>query len=85
MKELLKALKEAEMNANAADTAWEADPENEKLEKAFDEAYEKQHTAFVNLLNEIVKTTNGKIDKKTAAIMIRTKRAELENLISLIA
>ena len=85
MKELLKTLNEAEVIANKADEAWEAEPENEKLEKAFDEAYRKERIAFENLVNEIVKMTNGKIDKKTASVMIRTKRTELENLINLTA
>ncbi len=85
MKELLKALNEAEAIANKFDEAWEADPENEELEKAFDEAYQKEHIAFENLVTEIVKITNGKIDKKTASVMVRAKRTELENLINLTA
>lgn len=83
MKELLKALKEAEERANKADAAWDADPENEALEAAFDEAYRAEHDAFENLVNEIVKATSGKIDTKTAVTMIRTKRKELEALIEI--
>lgn len=83
MKELLKALKEAEERANKADAAWDAEPENEALEAAFDEAYEAEHEAFENLVNEIVKATSGKIDTKTAAAMIRSKRNELEALIGM--
>ena len=83
MKELLNKLKEAEKMADEADAAWEADPENEELEKAFDEAYKKQFVAFENLVNEIVKKTDGIIDKKTAATMVRAKRTEVETLINM--
>ena len=83
MKELLNKLKEAEMMADKADAAWEADPENEELEKAFDNAYEKQWIAFEELVNKIVIVTDGKINKKTAATMIRKKRNEIEMLINM--
>lgn len=82
LKDLLKALKIAEENANKADAAWENDPENEKLETAFDKAYEKEHKAFENLVDEIVKVTGGKIDRNTARTMIIKKRGQLEALIA---
>ena len=85
MKKLLKALKIAEMEATKADEAWEADPENEELEAAFDEAYSKEFEARENLAKAIVKTTFGKIDIQTARNMIRIKRMELETLISKMA
>lgn len=85
MKELLKALKEAEERTNKADAAWDAEPENEALEAAFDEAYNAEHEVFENLVNEIVKATSGKIDTKTAVTMIRSKRKELEALIGMMA
>lgn len=87
-KELLKKLKkleEAEKRANAADQAWENEPENEALEAAFDEAYNEEHTAFTELANEIVKMTNNKIDFATASLLIRSKRNELTNLIGRLA
>ncbi len=83
MKELLNKLKEAEIMADKADAAWEADPENEQLEKAFDEAWKKEFEAFEKLADKIVIVTDGKINKKTAATMIRKKRNEVEMLINM--
>lgn len=85
MKELLKRLEEAEKKANEADAAFEAEPESEEKEKAFDEAYKAEFEAFEALADEIVKTTNGQIEKATAATMIRSKRNELKALIEKIA
>lgn len=82
MNELLEALKAAEEKANRIDKAWEADPENEELEAAFDEAYAAEHKALEAVANEIVKFTSDKIDFQTASVMIRKKRAELESLIA---
>lgn len=85
MKELLKMLEEAEIKANEADNAYEAEPESEAKEKAFDEAYEAEWQAFNALADEIVKVTNGAIDIATASTMIRCQRAELKNLIEMMA
>lgn len=85
MKELLKILEEAERKANIADTKYEANPEDEELEKAFDEAYKAEFEAFEALANEIVKITGGQIEKATASTMIRAKRNELKALIEKIA
>lgn len=85
MKELFKKYEIATETANEIDAAWETDPENETLEKAFDTAYQAQYNAFIELVNEIVTFTNGQIDKKTAATMIRTKYNELKNLIDRLA
>ena len=81
MKELLKRLEAAEKKANEADAAFEANPESEELEKAFDEAYKEEFEAFEALADEIVKASNGQIEKATAATMIRAKRSELKALI----
>ena len=85
LKSLMEALKIAEENANKADAAWENDPESEELEAAFDKAYAKEHEAFKNLVNEIVKVTSGKIDRNTARTMIIKKRNQLEALINMVA
>lgn len=82
MKELLKALQAAEEKANEIDKAWEADPESEALEAAFDEAYAAEYKAHEALANEIVRITSGKIDFQTASTMIHKKRSELESLVS---
>ena len=85
MKDLLKRLEIAEQRANEADAALEKNPESEELEKAFDEAYKAEFKAFEELANAIVKISGGQIEKRTAATMIRAKRAELKNLITLMA
>lgn len=81
MKELLKRLEAAEKKATEADTAYEANPESEELEKAFDEAYKAEFEAFEALANEIVKASKGQIKKSDAATMIKAKRNELKALI----
>lgn len=79
MKELLKRLEEAEERATAADSAWEQDPENEELEKAFDEAWRAEFKAASELTKAIQKATG--IDAKTAGAMIRGHREELKAII----
>jgi len=80
MKELLKRLEEAEKRANEADAAWEQDPENEELEKAFNKTYEAQWEAFNALAKEIQKQIG--IDEETARWMTTTKyRAKLKAII----
>lgn len=79
MKEALLKLIEAEKKANEIDAAWGDDPENEELEKAFDEAYQREWNAKGELIAAISKATG--IDRKTARLMISTKRPELEKLI----
>lgn len=69
---------------DAADSAWEQDPENEELEAAFDRSYEMQHEAQNALINGIVSFTSGRIDAVTARKMLGSKREELESLMSLI-
>ena len=81
MKELFKKFEEAEKRADAADEAWGNEPENEELEKAFDEAYTAEWEARKALTSEIVKITNGQIDEKTANTMLNVKRSELKALI----
>lgn len=80
MKELLKALEAAEIKANAADAAWEADPESAQLEASFDEAYTAECNAFEAVVKEIVSMTSGRIDAKTASVMLRSRRNEIKSL-----
>lgn len=82
MKELIKVYEIAKANADAIEDAWSNEPENEKLEKAFDEAYREQFTAAENLIKEIVKTTAGAIDEATARKMIITKLDDLKKIIN---
>ena len=83
MKELLRRLEEAEERANAADAAWEQDPENEDLEKAFNEAYKAEFKAFGELTKAIQKATG--IGGQTVSTMIRAHREELKAIIEKVA
>ena len=78
MKELLKKLREAEERANAADRAYDLDPENEEKEAAFDEAYKEEYRLFAIAAKEIVRMSAGQIDIKTARAMVQSKRERLE-------
>lgn len=80
MKELLKKLREAEERANAADRAYDLDPENEEKEAAFDEAYKEEYRLFTIAAKEIVRMSAGQIDIKTARAMVQSKRERLEAL-----
>lgn len=85
LKTLMNALRIAEEITSKADAAWDNEPENEELEAAFDKAYAKEFEAFENLVDGIMSVTGGKIDRKTAGLMIRKKREQLEALIARIA
>ena len=85
IKDLFKTYEELNQKANEADEAWNNEPENEELEGAFDEAYEKEYEAFENLVTEIERLTNGMIDKQTAGVMVRSKREELKAIVERIA
>lgn len=78
MKELLKKLREAEERANAADQAYDLDPENEEKEAAFDEAYKEEYRLFMTTAEEIVRISAGQIDIETARAMVQGKRERLE-------
>lgn len=83
-KELLEKLKKfekLEAIANKADEAYQAEPENAEAEAAFDKAYKEEFQAMEELLNGIVKLTNGQIDTETAKKMLFTKRAELKKIL----
>lgn len=88
MKELLKKydeLKAAEAAATEAMEASEADLENEALDEAFDKAYEAEFEKFEEVTDAIVSLSKGKIDKKTAGLILRKKRSKFEDLIARVA
>ena len=85
MKDLIKRYEEALRESEELDTMIENDPENEELENLFDKAYEKEYNLYIELTNEIVKVTSGKIDTDTAKAMIKTRFADLKNLIEMVA
>lgn len=80
MKELFIKLKEAEEKANKADAAYEANPYDEELERAFDEVYAEEYIAFSEMAAAISKYTEGQISEQLAATMLRSKREQLEKL-----
>ena len=83
LKELLKQLEELEKESNRLDNLMEENPGNEEIEKAFDEAYKKEWEVFNKLIDEVVKFTKGKIDRKQAYNMIQLKRSELKSIIEM--
>lgn len=84
-KKLFETYKKAEMAATEIENKWDADPDNEALETAFDVAYELEYKALMALANGIVEYTAGMIDIKTARIMIMKMPERLETLVAKIA
>ena len=80
MEELLRRLTAAEKAADEAERAYNEAPESAEAEIAFDKAYDEEFKLYMEAAKEIVKITNGKIDFKTAKVLIDTKRSELETL-----
>ena len=83
IKELFNELEELEKESNRLDNLMEENPGNEEIEKAFDEAYTKEWEVFNKLIDEVVKFTEGKIDRKQAYNMIQLKRSELKSIIEM--
>jgi hypothetical protein len=84
-KKIKRLWAEYEKAENLSDDLYrqlEADPENEKIEAAWDEAYNKEFSAFKALEAEIVKITSGMIEPDVARAMITTKREQLKSLIA---
>ena len=85
LKKLWNEYIKAETAANIADEKWNADPENEELEDAFDAAYAAEIEAMNKVAEEIVAFTSGKIDHSLAQKMVRMQRAAIEDLINRVA
>lgn len=85
IKKLWAEYEKAEIKSSELYAKLEADPENEKIETAWDQAYEKEFAAHEALVNGIVNITGGQIEAKIARAMIATKRDQLKNLISRLA
>lgn len=84
-KELFETYKRAEIAATEIENRYDAEPENEELETAFDVAYKIEHKALMALADGIVEYTAGMIDRKTARIMIMKMPERLEALVNKIA
>lgn len=88
MKELLMQIDEMEQELNKVQEQaeyWLAEEhydeaKSEQYEQEGDSIYEKLYALIENAADQIVSITSGRIDKKTARVMIRTKRTELEKL-----
>ena len=80
LKKVFKAFEKAEQVSNRASDAWDANPDSDTMEAAFDKAYADEFKAFAALVSEIVKVSDGLISEKAAGVMIRTKRSELRDL-----
>ena len=85
IKNAFKALETAEQVSTRASEEWDRYPENESLEAAFDAAYAAEFKAFDAVVAEIVKVSHGMISAKIARVMLRTKRAEVRDLINRLA
>lgn len=71
----------AERRFDKVDALWENDPENDAIERAWDEANAESHAAMMKLADEIVKFTSGAIDAKMARRMIIEKCDKLADII----
>ena len=85
LKELFNQLESAEAETIRLDSLVEENPEDEALEEAWDTAYKKEYDITILLASHIVEMTSGKIDMKTANMMILSKREQLKTLILKIA
>lgn len=85
LKELFNQLESAEEETLLLDSLIEENPENEAIEAEWDTAYKKEYDIKMSLANHIVEMTSGKIDLKTANMMILSKREQLKTLILKIA
>ncbi len=85
LKQLFNEYQKVLEEINKVDTAWDKDPCNEELEKAFDEAYNKEFELYQKLQEKIVSLGSGNISKGTASTMINGHFEELEKLFTRIA
>lgn len=82
MKEILSRLETAIMKSNAADEAWENNPESAEAEAEFQRTYEEEYSIRRELAKAITELTN-EIDADTALKM--TYNPKLAELIGMMA
>lgn len=80
LKVALKGLEEKEKATSVVDAAWELEPENPDLEKAFDDAYRIEFAAFMAASAALTELIG--VDQKTARAMINGKRVEVWNILN---
>lgn len=88
MKELLRQIGSMEQDLNKVQEQADYwlneehydEGKSEEYEQQGDKIYEKLCALIEEVVNQIVSITSGSIDKKTARVMVRTKREALERL-----
>lgn len=81
IKRLMKEFEAAEEKMNEIDAAYDANPENEELEKAWSAAYRAEFEARERLIAEIVSFTKGLLTTKNVRAMLAVRREELKRLL----
>ena len=81
LKRMLEELSKLEKISIQAENEMVEDPTNEKKEKVFDEAYKAEFSLFMEIIEFIVKISNGKINEKTARAMVHTQREKILSLV----
>lgn len=82
LKELLEKLKKATEVSDELDKAWGMNPEDEELEKRWDEAYKAEHAAAEELVAGLVSFSGNRLTERTAWSIVRSKQKDLEFIIN---
>lgn len=85
IKKMFNDLEKAEAEMDRLDTLWESDVTNEDFEKAWDACYATLSKRFWKLAEAITTFSGGRIDRQTAATMLRMKRSEIRDLCARLA
>lgn len=80
LKNIFNEYRVAEAICDKAEEAYAEDCENEAVEAEFDRTYKESCRLLEKLINGIVEITGGRIDKKTARMMVLSQRERLESL-----
>lgn len=83
MKNLLNNYKASLNKVNEIETAYENNPEDERLEREYDKAYNDNFSDYIALAQALVEITKGAISFNVAKTMIITKLDKLEAIIEL--
>jgi hypothetical protein len=83
MKNLLNNYKASLAKVNEIETAYENNPEDERLEREYDKAYNDNFSDYIALAEALVEITKGQISFNVAKTMIVTKLDKLEAIIEL--
>lgn len=83
MKNLLNNYKASLAKVNEIETAYENNPEDERLEREYDKAYNDNFSDYIALAQALVEITKGQISFNVAKTMIITKLDKLETIIEL--